>query len=71
MSALRVGQRVLIVGRDHPWRGQTGVITGPFGLVSGRPILDWVVELDLPGIGSQSAGCSSRDLQALDEDDAA
>lgn len=45
VPGFRVGDRVRIASRDHPWHGSTGTISGPFESKS-APELKWTVSLD-------------------------
>lgn len=45
VPGFRVGDRVLITSRDHPWNGHTGTISGPFSPLM-APDLQWTVSLD-------------------------
>lgn len=58
---MRVGDRVEIVGRDHPWRGERGTIVDTFD----HPGLEWTVQLDTAGIGGQQCACATADLRVL------
>lgn len=51
-----LGERVLLRGR-HPWAGKTGRCVAITQWM-GRPAA--LIELDLPGIGSQTAGVTER-----------
>jgi hypothetical protein len=58
MTDLKPGDRVLITGNGHPYRGRTGVIAEEF-----RPDLDlkWNVALD--GAYEGNCGASEKDLR--------
>jgi hypothetical protein len=60
---MNIGDRVEIVGRDHPWRGERGTIVAPFDLDG----LDWTVQLDLTGISAHQTACATADLRVLSE----
>lgn len=66
LRRLAVGDRVFIVGRDHPWRGHAGTIVEEFMPELG---LEWAVEVVTSGIGAPCAGCSERDLRRVEGDD--
>lgn len=61
MTRFKVGDRVRIVGRDHPHSGKAGRIVEPMSAAG----LDWVVELD--GAYEGRAGCSESDLRKAGE----
>lgn len=62
---MKVGDRVVIVGAQHPWRRAQGSIVGTFTPGSRHtPDLRWTVGLD---VGTQVAA-SSRDLRVLKDD---
>lgn len=60
---MRIGDRVEIIGQDHPWRGQRGTIVDTFD----HPGLEWTVQVDLPGISNQQAAAATAELRALSE----
>jgi hypothetical protein len=56
-----VGDRVLITGRDHPWKGHTGTISGPFETDKDLD-LKWVVALD---DGWSTAAVAENDIRRV------
>jgi hypothetical protein len=57
---MKVGDRVRITGRDHPWSGSTGRIVGTFD----HHALDWTVELDGGDYPGHRVAASTADLAA-------
>lgn len=57
-TRFKSGDHVKIVG-VHPWRGHSGVISGPFE-GSGPHGIDWIVELD---DAPMSAGAAEKNLR--------
>ena len=59
MKPFTVGDRVMITGRGHPWRGHAGTITEPFDAPS-APDLKWRVALDS---GMADAAVAEQDIR--------
>lgn len=60
MTGLQVGDRVVIVGDDHPHRTEAGTIARPADLAAGHLLadaFDWIVELD----GTWEGECFASD----------
>lgn len=57
---MKPGDRVLIVGRDHPWYAHAGVIEEPFN----RAGLEWAVKLD--GTYEPTVACAEEELRAVE-----
>lgn len=56
MKQFKVGDRVVIRDREHPWFGHAGVIFAPLAKV-----LDWKVELD--GAAGHRVGVAERHIE--------